>query len=136
MPDNCQDIIAALDRKIEDATNSLGAAKQAALDIPALTADLSRLEAARKALAAPQTPKGRRKIGDAQRGRKRGTQVPVTDGHAAAPQAAPVRRCDVCKTILFLGAGRKCPAEGCDAWLCSLQTCTVGHNDRWHMEEK
>lgn len=138
MPDNCQDIIAALDRKIEDATNALGAAKQAALDIPALTADLSRLEAARKALAAPQTPKGRRKIGDAQRGRKRGTApeapkvaVPLHQGPGGVAVGVT---CSQCHRPFDAGDSQhSCPVDGCEA-IVHAAGCIAAHRVRWHKE--
>lgn len=124
-PDDCRDIISALDRKIEDATSALAAAKQAAIDIPALEADLARLGAARKALAAPQSPDGRKRIGAAQRGRKRKEQAPE-------PVTPPVPTCSECHRPGRVPA--PCAADGCDA-VIHAGDCWRTHYARWHGEK-
>jgi chromosome segregation ATPase len=65
-----QHLIEAITAEIKDRTGKLAEAKQAALAVPELEADISRLQASLKALDARQTPKGRKAIGDAVRARK------------------------------------------------------------------
>lgn len=63
--------VEALARESELLTAHLKEAREAAARIPAIEADLSRIAVAVKALGAPQTPEGRKRIGDGQRKRRK-----------------------------------------------------------------
>lgn len=99
-PDDCKELISALDSKIEARTSELAAAQQAKLDIPMLEADLERLHAAKKALSAPQSPAGRKAIGEAAKKRAK-KELPI-----CAECGGPIRpshtmqRCMYCDRLL------------------------------------
>ena len=85
MTDATSKLIADLDTRIVSAKAELAEARQAASLAAELEAELSRLEAARKALAAPQSPDGRKRIGEARRKRKAAPTALI--GGVSAPAA-------------------------------------------------
>jgi len=103
-PDDCKELITALDRKIEARTSELAAARQAQLDIPMLEADLERLHAAKKALDAPQSPAGRRRIGEAVKKRAK-KELPVcSECHTPIRPSHNMQLCMYCDRLLHSAA--------------------------------
>ena len=104
----------------------LETAKEAASRIPEIEGEIERLKAAMTALGAPQSPAGRKRIGDAQKKRTRGPKPPVPVTPTVEPQ------CFECKRYGGWGAVPPCPADSCEASVCAA--CLPKHNARWHQE--
>lgn len=121
MTDATAKLISDLDTRIVSAKTELAEARQAASLAAELEAELSRLEAARKALAAPQSPDGRKRIGDGQRRRKK--KGPISE----------VAHCSQCHKPDDYASLRKCGADDCEAVLHPGECYNV-HFDRFHLE--
>lgn len=130
------DILDQLHDRLQTAEADLATAKEAATRIGEIEAEIERLDAALKALGSPQTPSGRKRIGDgaAKRRKPKSTMPAVPVGQAAtAPQ------CSECHGFRTRGtATTPCTAiftsstEGCDAHVCGA--CWASHQARWHRE--
>lgn len=130
--DDMKPIIEAIDARIADAKDALIEAMRSESAIPVLRAEVERLEAARKALTARQTPSGRKRIGEgvAKRAKVKAPSVPVGHGSASA-SASPL--CAECKGMGTMGtATAPCTVDDCEAHVCTA--CVASHNARWHRE--
>lgn len=112
-----QEIIQAIESDLERLRDELAEAKAAAARVKAIEAATERLTAALTALQAPQTPAGRKRIGEARRKRK-----------PAAPDPAPTP--SVCCECRSAAAMFSCPEPDCDAYVCGA--CKPSHDARWH----
>lgn len=122
-------LIADIKSEIETATTALEIAKDHAATIPDLEATIERLRDALKSLTAPQTPSGRKRIGEGAAKRAKATpraKVPVGEA-ATAPQCVECRGLGTMDT-----ATTPCTVAGCDAHVCGA--CWPSHNARWHRE--
>lgn len=102
--------VEALARESELLTAQLKEAREAALRIPGIEADLSRIEVAIKALGAHQTPEGRKRIGDGQKKRKKATPsasevVVAVEGIGAADRQDQVAAAVATIQGILLGEG-------------------------------
>ena len=121
MTDATSKLISDLDTRIVSAKTELAEARQAASLAAELEAELSRLEVAKKALGAPQSPEGRKRIGDGQRRRKK-----------KEPDAV-VPTCSQCHEQIHWSALRRCDADDCEAVL-HVGECYDTHQKRFHSE--
>jgi len=114
--------VESLQGSIDNTKGLLEDAKAKIAAVAILEAYLARLEAAKLALAAPQTPSGRKRIADGQRKRK---------GKEAPKQVIPVK-CAECHEVG--GSASHCTAPECDAFVCN--GCLARHQDRFHSEQE
>jgi hypothetical protein len=90
-----EEIIQKLDFHLESCRAALVNAEAAIRSVDDLRAEIARLEAAKKALTAPQSPAGRKRIGDARRKRKK-AEGPQSSLLVTAPDSdLPVFKGDV-----------------------------------------
>lgn len=120
MTDATSKLISDLDTRIVSAKTELAEARQAASLASELEAELARLEAARKALAAPQSPDGRKRIGDGQRRRKK--KGPISE----------VAYCSQCHKPSDPVPLVCCKTDGCEAAVHIA--CYDAHYNRFHSE--
>ena len=126
MTDATSKLISDLDTRIVSAKTELAEARQAASLATELEAELSRLEAARKALAAPQSPDGRKRIGQARRKK----MEPISEAAQLAPNGM---QCSQCHKPGNLASLLICPADDCEGSL-HLGPCYDTHYRRFHLE--
>lgn len=125
-------LITDIKAEIETAKTALEVAQDHAARVPDLKAEIERLESALKALTAPQTPSGRKRIGEgaSKRAKAKAPAVPVGLGSASGLLAPP---CAECKGMGTMGTvTRPCMVDGCGAHVC--MACIHSHNVRWHPE--
>ena len=80
-----EELAASLDERLQFCRAEIGRIETIILMTDDLRAEIARLEAAKKALTAPQSPAGRKRIGDARRRRKKAEMPLLT---AEGPEAA------------------------------------------------